>query len=93
MLCSRIAVIIGETIALVVSWRKAMGTVQEAIRHNLKVSLSRTLIQNGEDVYMITFLNSEYSSMNDRHCSISVRVHAEDVAAAVLLITAIDLGD
>lgn len=93
VLCSRIAVIIGETIALVVSWRKAMGTVQEAIRHNLKVSLSRTLIQNGEDVYIIIFLMPKYSSMNNRHCLVPVRVHADDLVVAVFLITAVTSGD
>ena len=53
MLSSRIAVIVGETIALIVSWQKAMGTVREAIRHDVNVSLSRALIQNGGRIFIL----------------------------------------
>lgn len=44
----RLAVIAADIIALAVSWKKAVGTVREAARFNLEVSISGVLIRDGE---------------------------------------------
>ncbi|KAI0085146.1 hypothetical protein BDY19DRAFT_458363 [Irpex rosettiformis] len=51
-LISRIAVVTGEIIAVVVSWKKAIGTVRQAIRYDLRLSLSTALVQNGTVLFL-----------------------------------------
>ena len=44
----QIAVVAADVIVLAVSWRKALGTVREASRLNIKTPLSMVLIRDGE---------------------------------------------
>ncbi|KAI0092954.1 hypothetical protein BDY19DRAFT_398879 [Irpex rosettiformis] len=48
----RLAVIAADIIAVIVNWRKAIGTVREASRLNIKVPLSMALIQNGTMLFL-----------------------------------------
>ena len=45
---TQIAVVAADVIVLAVSWRKALGTVREASRLNIKTPLSMVLIRDGE---------------------------------------------
>ncbi len=45
---TRLAVITADIIALVVSWRKALRTVREASRLNMRVPLGMVLIRDGK---------------------------------------------
>ena len=45
---TQIAVVAADVIVLAVSWRKALGTVREAARLNIKTPLSMVLIRDGE---------------------------------------------